>query len=355
MNIKRIALTVVAATLFLTSCNTDSDLPVYTPRGDYEGGILVVNEGPFGEGTGTITYVSGDFSEKKDNIYNAENGVEIGNILQSMVLYGNQAFLVVNVSNKIEVVNRFTFLRENTIDEHLVNPRYAVVANHKLYVSNWGDTASETDDFIAVFNVETLTHEKDISVVLGPEKMNVVGTKIFIAHEGAWGINNKVSVINTGSDEISSVIEVGEVPNSMGVDSAGNLWVLCGGIPAWTGNETFGSLYMINTIADVVEKTFTFDNAHPDHVTLDGNNVLYAINSDVYGMGANATELPTEVLLTVDTATLYGLRASGNYLFASHYEDYSSKGSLTMYNYMSTELLNTVSVGVGPNAVHFNN
>jgi len=355
MNIKKIALSAIAATLFFASCNNDSDIPVYEPRGDYEGGVLVVNEGPFQNGSGTVTYVSGDLTESRDAIYKKENGEALGNIFQSMLLYGNHAFLVVNVSNKIEVVDRFTFIRENTIAENLVNPRYAVVVNGKLYVSNWGDTASDTDDFIAVFNVETLAYETSIPVVLGPEKMNVIGNKLFVAHEGAWGINDKVSVINTATNEVITEIEVGEVPNSMGIDNAGNLWVLCGGIPAWTGNETFGSLYRINSISNEVEKTYTFDAAHPDHLTVDGSNVLYAINSNVYGMPNAATELPTDVLLEINASTLYSLRASNGYLFATDAKDYASAGSLVVYNYLSKEEISTIATGILPNGVYFNN
>jgi len=355
MNIKKIALSVVAASLFLASCNNDTDLPVYEPRGDYEGGILVVNEGPFQNGSGTVTYVSSDLTQAVDGIYKAENGEDLGNIFQSMYLYDDIALLVVNNSHKIEIVNRFTFVKEAVIDQNLNNPRYAVVANGKVYVSNWGDTANETDDFIAVYDVDTFAYETSISVDLGPEKMQVIGNDVFVAHEGAWGYNNKISVINTANSIVETTIEVGDVPNSMGVDSAQNLWVLCGGVPAWTGAETFGSLHKINTISNEVEKTFDFVSSHPDYLTVDGTNVLYAVGSSVYGMPNAAMELPIEVLIETEADFLYSLRASNGFLFATDAKDFSSKGTLTTYKYISKEEISTVSTGVSPNGVYFNN
>ncbi|PCI35009.1 MAG: hypothetical protein COB60_04705 [Flavobacteriaceae bacterium] len=330
-------------------------MPVYEPQGDYEGGILVVNEGPFQNGSGTVTYVSSDLSQSVDGIYKTENGTDLGNIFQSMFLYGTQAFLVVNNSHVIEVVNRFTFVKEGIIDENLDNPRYAVVVNGKLYVTNWGDTASESDDFIAVYDVNTLAYVTSISVDLGPEKMQVIGNKIYVAHEGAYGFNNKISVVSSVTNEVDTVIEVGDVPNSIGVDSAQNLWVLCGGVPAWTGAETFGSLHRINSISDEVEKTFIFDASHPDYLTVDSANVLYAVGANVYGMPNAATELPTEVLIETGADFLYSLRASNGFLFATDAKDFSSKGSLTIYKYLSKEILSTVSTGISPNGVYFNN
>lgn len=355
MNIKKIALSVVAATLFLGSCTNDSDVTVYEPKGDYDGGVFVVNEGPFQNGSGTVTYVSSDLTQSVDGIYKTENGEDLGNIFQSMFLYGDQAFLVVNNSHKIEIANRYTFVQEATIDEHLNNPRYVVVTDEKLFVSNWGDTASEEDDFIAVFDVNTLVYEYSISVDFGPEKMQVIGSKIYVVHEGAYGINNKISVFNSSNDKVDTVIEVGDLPNSIGVDSADNLWVLCGGIPSWTGEETFGSLYSINTISDKVEKTFIFEASHPDYLTVDDSNVLYAIGSDIYRMGTDATELPTEVLIKTGATYLYSLEATNGYLFATDAKDFASNGSLTIYDYMESSEISTVTTGIGPNGVYFNN
>ncbi len=355
MNFKKIALSVVAATLLLVSCNIDNDEPVYKPKGNYDKGIFVVNEGPFENGSGTVTYVSNDLKKSVDGIYKSKNGDDLGNIFQSMLLSGDQAFLVVNNSHKIEVVNRFTFLHKGTIDKNLVNPRYAVVVKGNLYVSNWGDAVNITDDFIAVFDANTLAFKESIPVVLGPEKLQVIGTKIYVAHKGAYGFNNKISVINTTTKTVEKIIEVGDVPNSMGVDSARNLWVLCGGIDSWKDPSinTFGSLHRISSISDEIEKTFKFVDSHPNHLTIDGKNVLYADGTSVYGMGNGAVELPSKSIL--DGLSVYGLRAAGGFLFVTDAKDYKSKGALTVYKYLTKEKIATLATGISPNGVYFNN
>ncbi|MBL4745527.1 MAG: YncE family protein [Flavobacteriaceae bacterium] len=324
-------------------------------KGKYLGGIIVTNEGPFQNGSASVMHLSDDLSVVTDAIYKKENGLDVGNILQSLLLHGDQAFLVLNNSQKIEVVNRYTFINENTISEHLINPRYAAVINDKLYVSNWGDTGVDTDDYIAVFDVETLDYEMSISVVLGPENMEVIGNTLYVAHQGAYGYNNKISVINTLTNTVASEITVGDVPNSMAVDSEGDLWVLCGGIPSWTGNETFGSLHKINAATNVVSTTFNMENAHPGYLTIDGGTIFYAKGANVYMMMNTATELPTNVHIETEAASLYSLTANSGHLFATDAKDYASKGTLFVYDYLTKETVSTITTGILPNGVYFNN
>ena len=208
--------------------------------GDYANGILVSNEGPFSNGTGTVTFISEDLSVVNNGIYKMTNDEDLGNVVQSIGFTENEAFIVANVSNKINVVNRYTFEKIASITDGLNNPRYFIEANGKGYVTNWGDTADETDDFVAIINLQNYTVEGTISVLFGPEAILAKDNTVYVAHQGAWGQNNKVSVINTTSNELIKTLTVGDVPNSMQLDASGNLWVLASGKPAYTGDETAG-------------------------------------------------------------------------------------------------------------------
>ena len=48
--------------LLIGSCSKDDTETPQEPLGAYEGGILVSNEGPFGNGTGTVTFISSDLN-----------------------------------------------------------------------------------------------------------------------------------------------------------------------------------------------------------------------------------------------------------------------------------------------------
>ena len=121
---------------------------------------------------------------------------------------------MVNNSQKIEIANRYTFKSIDSITTGLVNPRYFVsVDGNKGYVSNWGDPNDNTDDYLAVLDLRTNTITSTIDVDFGPERMVTYNNKIFVAHQGAYGQNNLISVISGAS--VESIITVGDVPNSM--------------------------------------------------------------------------------------------------------------------------------------------
>jgi hypothetical protein len=77
-------------------------------------------------------------------------GKTLGDTGQDIGLYNDLAFVVLNYSNKIEVINRYTMVHVATIDSGLSNPRF--IAFWKGYVTNWGNGGSATDDYVAVVN-----------------------------------------------------------------------------------------------------------------------------------------------------------------------------------------------------------
>ena len=100
----------VSAILFgLTSCN-DNDDPTPLPKGDYEKGFFISNEGNFGTPNASITFMAKDMLQPSHNVYSSINNHALGDVLQSLTFNDDYAYLVVNNSNKIEVVDRYTFI-----------------------------------------------------------------------------------------------------------------------------------------------------------------------------------------------------------------------------------------------------
>src|SRR5699024_6554266 len=107
------------------------------------------------------------------------------------------------------------------------------------YLTAWGDPMDENDDYVAVIDFTTNTVTTKIPVALGPERMATYGPNVYVAHEGAWGQNNLISVISGTS--VIKTITVGDTPNSM-VVLGSYLYVLGGGNPDYSGKETAGSI-----------------------------------------------------------------------------------------------------------------
>ena len=334
------------------SCSND-DEEFQEPMGDYANGILVSNEGPFSNGTGTVTFISEDLSVVNNGIYKMTNDEDLGNVVQSIGFTENEAFIVANVSNKINVVNRYTFEKIASITDGLNNPRYFIEANGKGYVTNWGDTADETDDFVAIINLQNYTVEGTISVILGPEAILAKDNTVYVAHQGAWGQNNKVSVINTTSNELIKTLTVGDVPNSMQLDASGNLWVLASGKPAYTGDETAGVLTKINTGTNEVDNSFQFETTqHPSSLNLDAGILYYRLGDTVFEQSLSATSLNMETVL--EGVSFYTMVVNNGRLYGTDAGDYASNGTLTVYD-LNTELtIKALTVGIIPGGIYFN-
>ena len=258
-----------------------------------------------------------------------------------------------NVSNKITVVDRFTFEKEAEITTGLNNPRYFVSANGKGYVTNWGDSSDETDDYVAIINLETNTVEGNIPVVLGPEEIIVSDNTVYVAHQGAFGQNNQVSVIDTNTNEVATTITVGDVPNSMQFDTAGNLWVLAGGKPSFTGEETAGSLFKIDTGTNEVIDSLDFGTTeHPNHLSVNGEDFYYTLAGSVYRLTTSATTLPATS--EFDNLNVFGMTTQGGRLYVTDAKDFASNGALTIFDLDSKAEVKIFEVGIIPSNIYFN-
>ncbi len=349
MKISKFLLSIFLLSVLFVSCDDDEEPQL--PKGDYENGILITNEGPFGSGSGTVTYISDDFSTSQNNIYKTVNNEDLGNILQSLTFNNESAYLITNISNRLVKVNRYTFEKEAATIENLNNPRYATVVNGKLFVTNWGDTSSNDDDYVAIFDAETLVYESSISVDFGPEKVIGLGDYIYVAHQGAYGYNNKISVISGDSNTVIKTIEVGDVPKSLVLDNSNNLWVLCFGKPYYASEETYGTLAKINTSSNEVVASFDFVDSHPESLSYTNGKLYYQNSGGVYVMGTSSSALPSASIIA-DSG--YSVIANDDYIYVTDAKDYASSGEVRIYNIDSKQLENTISTGIIPAGVYFN-
>ncbi|MCC8359170.1 YncE family protein [Salinimicrobium sediminilitoris] len=339
----------------LTSCEADDDSnPEPDNSGTYSEGFFVLNEGVFGQGNSSVSYVDPANEEISQNIFSGVNGVDLGDTASDLGFYEDRVFMVVNVSNKIEVVEDGTFLKMATIESNLENPRKIAFLDGMAYVTNWGDASNPLDDYVAVFNAETFEFITKITVEEGPENILAEGNRIFVAHKGGWNFNNTISVIS-GSD-VEEVIEVGEVPNSL---AAGNgfLWVSSSGLPNYAG-ETAGSISKIDLSTLEVVKRLKGANAswHPGNLTLENDLVYYTLGAEVYSFSTGEEILPLEPDFIMEEATnLYGFKLNDGRIYAaSASPDYTGDGKLFIYDVATGNLQTTFDTGINPNGVFFN-
>lgn len=354
MKLHKLILTAIAGSLLFVSCSDDDSKDV--PSGAYDNGVLILNQGKFLGGNSSVSFLSDALAIENNIFASVNNGDVLGDTGQDIGLEGDLAYIVVNVSNKIEIVNRYTFAKVATISTGLTNPRYIAFENGKGYVTCWGDGTVATDDYVAVIDLVSNTVVSNIPVAEGPERIVEENGKLYVAHSGGYSYGNTVSVIETSGNTVTKTITVGGVPNSLDVEN-GSLYVLSGGLPSWSGAETPGQLDVINLNDNTVTKTIAFAAAtHPSNLVVKGSSLFYTISNGIYTTATATATLPTVPLFTTEEQGVYGVYSfavEDGRIYVGDAGDYESNGKVLVYSTTGT-LVNSFEVGVVPAGFYFN-
>lgn len=334
-------------TLFITACSKD----VNPDEGIYGPGIYVCNEGAFGQSNGSISYIPRNTYQAYNNIYaQANNNAVLGDVAQSIQWHNNKFYIVVNNSNKVVVVNAENFNNTATITDRQL-PRYMAFNNNKGYLTEWVSFSSNGK--LSVIDLNTNNVTKQIELGKLPEKLLVHNNQAFVVNSN----DSTMHVINLSSETVDYVFSIGDYPNSIVKDANNKLWILCGGVPAWTGSPTPGKLVRFNPTTQSVELSLTFSStdANPNNLCINkaGNELYYYFNGNIFKMSTSATSLPTSPFIA-STFSTYGLGVdpSTGYIFVADAGNFTNNGVVRWYSNSST-LIDTAVVGIAPNGFYF--
>ncbi len=188
--------------LSLSSCIRLSDLPseIIPPSILNGNGVFIINEGNFRLGNGSLSFYSYDSVKIINDIFSKVNNRILGDVPNSMKIFGNYAYIIVNNSGKIEVVDKNTFKSVKTITG-LVSPRnIAFVDSRKAYVT------SMYSDSIAIIDLNENSISGFINIRRTSDAIEVTGQKAFVAE---WIGGKEVMVINTVNNKVIDSTEVG--------------------------------------------------------------------------------------------------------------------------------------------------
>jgi len=314
-------------------------------------GVLVLNEGSFGVDNAGMSFLS------ENGIYpaiyaEANDNVPLGNTAQSMAFDDEYAYVVLNGSNALKILNRQTLAFHAVLSVGLINPRYIVVSNGTAYITCWGDGGNTDDDYIAVVDIQSFGITR-IPAPEGVERILKVGDKLYVAHQGGYGYGNTVSVIDMASNTITATLETGDVPNSI-VEQGGVLYVMCGGKPSWASEETFGKLMKFNLADNSLIGEIDLAGKHPSNLRNYGDYLIFSIDNDVYKITLGDTALPENPLFSIDEVGaygIYGMDVIGDNIYVADAVDYVSPGMAYVFS-MNGALLSSHSVGIIPNSFY---
>jgi hypothetical protein len=326
--------------------------PPVTPD-SYENGIFIVNEGNFNWGNASISFINAKDYLVHNNIYQLANSRNLGDVAESMKVFNNMGFIVVNNSNTVEVVSLKDFKSIKTITGFNSPRNIEIIDSNKAYVTNMIRD-------IAVVDLKSLTITKTIHLQDWTESMIFYNDYLYVTSIGNYSSINakrkaKIEIIRTSDDQIIDSIITGKEPLSILIDRKQKMWVLCTG---GYDNYEAASLLRIDPDLKIVEKTFIFNKGidSPSRLCINpSGDTLYYLNNGVYQMPVGAASLPTEPLIPSDGHLFYGLGvnpANGN-LFVSDAVDYVQNGWVYQFNQSNGNLIKAFLAGRIPGSFCF--
>ncbi|KMQ63629.1 lipoprotein [Chryseobacterium sp. BLS98] len=262
--------------LLLFSCRTDDYVvpsetkDVSTGEDTPVKGFYLLNEGNMGSNKCTLDYFDYATGTYRKNIYGEINPnvvKELGDVGNHIMIYGSKMYVVVNVSNKIEVLEAKTAKRIKTIQ--LQNCRYLAFKGNKVYASSYAGPVELNPNSppgkVVEIDTTSLNIERQVVVGYQPEEIEVMGDQLFVANSGGYRFPNydkTVSVINLNTFTETKKIDVAINLHRIKKDNYGDLYVSSRGdyynIPS--------SLFLVDAATGTVKKDF--------HVAVSGMTIV---------------------------------------------------------------------------------
>ena len=345
MKISKLLSALFAATLlFTTSCRTDDPIDEPQPKGAYENGIFLSNEGNFGSPTATVSFISNDLSVE-NKIYSANNGgAVLGDVLQNIGVNGDNAYLILNNSNKIEIVNRYTFKKVATVSDQVSQPRYIAFTGNNFYVTN----SSGSSKFVNVYNSTTNAFVKKIDLTSSGERIVEASGKIFVQN-ASFGSGNKITIINPTSNTVEKEVTVPNGNIKKTSSTGGNVYTI-----ASTSTDSY--IYKLSPTG-AISSTITLTGiANGNNLEIDGTKFFFSSGAKVYSMDLSSTVIPTTPVLTLTDnswSALYGFSVIDGKIYISNANGFTADSTVEIYSTAGT-LLKTVTAGRGTNGFYKN-
>lgn len=337
------------ASISFTACSDDDD----DNNGGGNGskvenpGLFVINNGTYGVPNGSLSFYDPATSTVANEVFSNANGIPLGEVAQSMSIYGNLGYVVVNMANTIYGIDIDDYDIKYVIKDHLTSPRYFVqVEQGKFYASQMNT------DKISVFKKQDngFVYDKEITVDNtsngGNEQVVVAGK---YAYTNAWSYGKTLSKIDIATDKVVAQLEIGVQPKSIVyVESDNTLWVLCDG-GGWEQNPVG---YEKPTLVEVKLDSFTIGRKVILEMGSVGNLCYYSGKLYWLQNGVTTLDISKTVVSNLIASTSWSLYAltvdprNGD-IYVGDAIDYVQSGSVARYTNNGTPV-STFSVGVCP-------
>lgn len=344
----------VMATTF-TGCNDDDPKPIMPGGEKIEnagngGGVLgfyLLNEGNMGANKCTLDYFDYTTGMYHRNIYAALNPnipLELGDTGNDIAVNNGRLYIVVNGSNKVEVLDAFTAKRIGQVD--INSPRYVAFNGNEVYVSSYvGGT--DGNGSIVKFDAGTLAITGSCSVGLQPEEMVVTDGKLYVVNstDNNGTYDDKVSQIDLSTFTLTRSIPAAINMHHLRLDSYGNMWATSRG-NYW---DVASSLVLLQKGADGQYAKVAAYNTECTNlsigtaglyyysVTYDANwnatNAFYHNNINATGIVGSAQNfIPSAAATAIQSPYCIAVQPRDGTIFVTDAKNYVSSGAVYCFS-----------------------
>ncbi len=318
--------------------------------------LFITNEGNFQYGNASLSYYNMETRKVENDVFFRANGRKLGDVAQSMSIYDGNAYIVINNSGVVFVVDPRTLEVLGGIS-NLTSPRYVhFVSNTKAYITDL------YAPIITIFNPETLqkTGTIDTKGHKSTEQMVQYGKYVFT---NCWSYDNKILVIDTETDQVVDEITVGVQPTSLVIDKHNQIWTITdGGYEGSPYGYEGPALYKIDAATRIATKFYTFEKGkRASEVVLNGKrDTLYFISEDIWSMDVTASRVPVRPFLKSPGKNniFYGLTVDPytSEVYVANAIDYQQQGIIYRFIPQNGQAVpvDTFKVGIIPGAFCFN-
>lgn len=340
----------LALSLFIYSCDSSRD---EGPLGEYEKGLLIINEGNFSSRDGDISYYNFNTGDVQQNIFEKVNNRPFAGLVQSLI-ENEDKFYIVSNTGKVEIVNKNTFQSLGSVEGDELNiPRSAIIANSKIYISDWGPydaNFASPNSYIAIVD-NTLGGEvaKKAETSSRPESFHQINNDLLIACSSA----RTIDVMRIGVDTVGRSIEVTGTPVRF-LENGGKLYL-------FARNSSTVFFHEINKNNYSISNTTEINISRPtSKLTLGENGEAYVITSTGWPDYNDAVAKISITLGQVLDASLYegngfygiGFDNFDKNIYVSENNGFQGSGTAVVINQSGTKV-KTIPTGVGPSGFVF--
>jgi DNA-binding beta-propeller fold protein YncE len=310
--------------------------------------VYILNEGNFGRGNSTLAYYDDASHAVFQDVFSAVNNRPLGDVGNSMVIRGGRAYIVVNNSHKIEIIDLATDASAGTIVIGAGrSPRQMAFMNDSLALVTCLYDAS-----VLEVNVKTMAVVRRIAVGPNPEGIAIVQGKAFVANSGL-GYGNTLSILDLGSLSVTHTLTVGDNPVDVSVTPAEMLYVVCVGFHNNTSDPTDDTpayIAVIDPAAEAVIKS-VYVGGHAYHIAMSKEGLGYIPTTDSVIVIDTRVHASLGVLLR---GRFYGVGVDdGTHdIYLSDAKNHVQPGTVFVYS-ASGQLRTQFDVGVNPGTFAF--